>query len=236
MDTLLEYLHRTVEHEILLRIGLAVVLGGLVGLEREIRGRAAGLRTLIIVCLGSTLIMIVSTELAQQYFSGPGEAVVRVDPGRIAAGIVTGIGFLGAGVVLKLGDIVRGVTTAACIWFVAALGIAIGQGDYGMAILSTLVALGVLWLLHYVEVAVSSALYRKVTIRTDTDRSGAVLEKSSELLSGPGSKLMDLKVREDLASGETTLTVFIKVHQRFQAHEIVKKVRDLEGVRLVEWE
>jgi putative Mg2+ transporter-C (MgtC) family protein len=112
----------------MLRLALAILLGGAIGLERESRGRPAGLRTHILVCLGATIIMIASTQMAILSQALPQASRIQVDPGRIAAGIVTGIGFLGAGAIIRIGDLVRGLTTAGCIWFVAALGITIGQG------------------------------------------------------------------------------------------------------------
>ena len=99
---------------------LAILLGGAIGLERESRGRPAGLRTHILVCLGATIIMIASTRMGELTQALSPASRIQVDPGRIAAGIVTGIGFLGAGAIIRIGDLVRGLTTAGCIWFVAA--------------------------------------------------------------------------------------------------------------------
>src|SRR5512143_587908 len=111
------------EADAVLRLLLAILLGGAIGLERESRGRPAGLRTHILVCLGATIIMIASTRMGELTQVLSSTSRVQVDPGRIAAGIVTGIGFLGAGAIIRIGDLVRGLTTAGCIWFVAALGI-----------------------------------------------------------------------------------------------------------------
>ncbi len=222
--------------EVLVRMGLAIVLGGMIGLEREHRGRAAGLRTMIIVCLGSTIIMIVSTELPMQFYSGPGEAVVRVDPGRIAAGIVTGIGFLGACVVLKLGDIERGVTTAACIWFVAALGIAIGQGHYVLSVLATALALIVLGALHYLELRFRSGVYRRIVVKVDADRSPEALAQVRGLLHEDGATLLDLRTSEVKSEAQTSLCFFVKCRQDFQSHDLVKKMCSIDGVLSVSWE
>jgi putative Mg2+ transporter-C (MgtC) family protein len=224
------------EPDVLIRMGLAVLLGGLIGIEREQRSRPAGLRTMIIVCLGATIIMIVSTKLGTQFFSGPGESVIRVDPGRIAAGIVTGIGFLGAGVVLRLGDIVRGVTTAACIWFVAALGIAIGEGHYFLSVSATILALLVLWALHFVELSFRSRVYRKVILSVDSDASSEVLDRAREILEKAGATLQDLRTCEIKANARTSLCFYIKIRQVFQSHDVVKKMVGLEGVHSVEWE
>lgn len=121
------------------RLGLAIVLAGLLGLERERKGRGAGLRTHVLVCLGSTLAMILADLLArEQAILHPG---LIPDRGRLAAGVITGVGFLGAGTILKVGHIRRGLTTAAMIWFVSALGCAIGAGFYLTSICAALAAL-----------------------------------------------------------------------------------------------
>ena len=122
-----------------LRFSLAVVLAGAVGLERERKGRAAGLRTHILVCLGSTLAVSVADLLAADWAASG--APIWLDKGRIAAGVLTGVGFLGAGTIITVGGTQRGLTTAAMIWFVAALGIAIGAGYYLVAVCATVFAL-----------------------------------------------------------------------------------------------
>src|SRR3954471_21695100 len=114
--------------EVVLRIFAATVAGMIIGMERESRGRAAGLRTTILTCLAATLAMITSEYL----FTGAAEATAggnwRPDPARLGAGILTGIGFLGAGTILRHEDTIRGVTTAACLWCVTVLGLAFGAG------------------------------------------------------------------------------------------------------------
>ena len=111
--------------EIIFRVVFATLLSGLIGLERELRHRGAGLRTHILVCLGSTLIMLTSLYVFDIY-----KDVTQVDPGRIAAGIVTGIGFLCAGTIIRYGKAVRGLTTAASLWVTSGLGMAVGAGFY----------------------------------------------------------------------------------------------------------
>ena len=125
--------------DILTKLGLAVLLAGAVGLERQRKGRPAGIRTHILVCLGATLLMIVSDAIALQWIEQ--DAPVWLDRGRVAAGIVTGVGFLGAGTIINFGREQHGLTTAAMIWFVAALGISIGSDLYVLSVLTTLVAL-----------------------------------------------------------------------------------------------
>lgn len=118
----------------LLGIILAIVLGAAVGLEREIRGKAAGLRTNILICLGAAVFTIISKQMAE-----PGGSFTR-----IAAQIVTGVGFLGAGAIIRDRGGVHGLTTAATIWLVASIGMACGAGFYNLAITSTIIAIVVL--------------------------------------------------------------------------------------------
>src|SRR3989304_3601854 len=107
---------------------LAAVLGGVIGWERERRGRPAGLRTHILVCVGVTLMMVVSEHIFEKYKTFAADSIIRVDPARIAAQVVTGIGFLGAGTILRLRTTVRGLTTAASLWVVA--GVCFGGGGH----------------------------------------------------------------------------------------------------------
>jgi putative Mg2+ transporter-C (MgtC) family protein len=131
------------EMTILLQLAVSTILGGSIGLVRERDKKSAGLRTHILVCLGSTLIMILSIYMAYKF---PG-----ADAGRIAAQVVTGIGFIGAGSIIQAGGSVRGLTTAASIWISAAIGLAVGAGLYFASIISTIIALIVIELLREVE-------------------------------------------------------------------------------------
>jgi putative Mg2+ transporter-C (MgtC) family protein len=137
--------------ESLLRLSLAAVLGGMIGAERELRERKAGLRTHLLVALGSALFTIVGAYGFHAFLES-GANVVRADPTRIAAQIVTGIGFLGAGAIIRHGLSVRGLTTAATLWVVAAVGMAAGAGYYSVAVITTalvLIALYPLRILAY---------------------------------------------------------------------------------------
>jgi putative Mg2+ transporter-C (MgtC) family protein len=146
---------------------MAALAGGLVGLEREIRGRQAGFRTNLLVAVGSALVMIVSNRLAMVPWHSPGAAGVNVniDPGRIAYGVMTGIGFLGAGIIIHHRGTVRGLTTAAAVWCVAGLGLACGMGLYLLVFYTTLLLLAALWLLDRFERSLPKTRYRDVVIR-----------------------------------------------------------------------
>jgi putative Mg2+ transporter-C (MgtC) family protein len=128
----------------LVRLSVAAGLGGLIGLERELRDREAGFRTHILVCLGSALFTIVSAYGFRGFLTS-GDQVIRADPTRIAAQIVTGIGFLGAGAIIRQGLSVRGLTTAATLWVAAAIGIAAGAGYWWGAVFGTAITIVALW-------------------------------------------------------------------------------------------
>jgi len=134
------------DNQIMLRLTLSVCLSGLIGLERQIHRRTAGLRTHILVCLGSCLIMLTSLYVFDIY-----KDKVALDPTRIAAGVITGIGFLGAGTIIRERENVKGLTTAASLWVVAGIGLAVGCGFYSASIFTTVLALIVLFFLRYVE-------------------------------------------------------------------------------------
>jgi len=136
--------------QMIMRLLLTLFLSGLIGLERQVHRRDAGLRTHILVALGSCLIMLTSLYVFDIYRSQ-----VALDPVRIAAGVVTGIGFLGAGTIIRESDGVRGLTTAASLWVVAGIGLAVGVGFNKIAIYTTVLVLIVLHFLRYLEVPLS---------------------------------------------------------------------------------
>jgi len=137
----------------LLRLVVAAALGGAIGIEREIRDREAGIRTHLLVSLGAGLFTIVSAYGFHEFLTS-GASVVRADPTRIAAQIVTGIGFLGAGAIIREGLSVRGLTTAGSLWVVAAIGMASGAGYYWPAVVATVLTIFALWPLRLIAYAV----------------------------------------------------------------------------------
>jgi putative Mg2+ transporter-C (MgtC) family protein len=144
----------------------AVFAGGIIGLERSFHGRPAGFRTHTLVCLASSLLMLV-TLFQWKWSPGVPLDTIRIDPTRTAQGIMTGIGFLGAGVIFKEGFSVRGLTTAASIWVTAAIGILIGIGFYFPAILATALTLGILSIFRKIEARMPSQSYAHHYIRFD---------------------------------------------------------------------
>ena len=145
------------------RLLAAVLAGGLIGLERSFRGRPAGFRTHTLVCLASTVLMLI-TVYEWQWIESHAPDSIRMDPTRMAQGIMTGIGFLGAGVIFKEGITVRGLTTAASIWITAALGILIGIGFYFPATVTTALVLFVLSIFRWVESHMRTRNYARLDI------------------------------------------------------------------------
>ncbi len=133
---------------ITIRLVLALLLGGLIGFEREVSSHAAGLRTHILVCVGSALVMLLSMYGFSAFVN---EVNVRIDPSRLAAQVISGIGFLGAGTIMFNGRSITGLTTAASLWVVAGIGLAIGAGFYYPAVLACFMVLISLWILNKVE-------------------------------------------------------------------------------------
>ena len=170
---------------LLVRILVAAALGGILGIERDIHGRQAGLRTHLLVSAGSALFFVLSTHIATFDVIVPAGFTKVTDPGRIAAQIVTGIGFLGAGVILKEGFTIVGLTTAACLWIAAAIGMASGAGLYFIATSTTALSLISLILLRWFERFYRKDIYRNlsVSIPNEVDARKVIeLVKSKEVM------------------------------------------------------
>jgi putative Mg2+ transporter-C (MgtC) family protein len=207
------------------RILIAGVLGGILGIERDIHGREAGLRTHLLVAVGAALFFILSTHISS-YHVVLGDGFTKVtDPGRIAAQIVTGIGFLGAGVILKEGFTVVGLTTAACLWVSAAIGMASGAGQYLMATGTTALTLFSLVLLRWFERFYRKDIYRDlvVTIPNEFDvRRVMDSVKSNEIV------ITSFGVEPDYEKLTTTARMSLRLSYRGNvdnlSHRVVEKL------------
>jgi putative Mg2+ transporter-C (MgtC) family protein len=218
--------------EELLRVVVAAGLGGLVGLERELREREAGFRTHMLVSVGSALFTLVSAYGFHEFLVGGGN-VVRADPTRIAAQIVTGIGFLGAGAIIRQGFSVRGLTTAATLWVVAAIGMASGAGYYTAAVITTALVLFSLWPLRIFAFRVMQR------VRPETDRLLAQLPAGEspapliERLEALGGSLEALEIGHE--ADRRTVLMDVKLPPKADAPAIVAKLSELEPVLEVRW-
>jgi putative Mg2+ transporter-C (MgtC) family protein len=218
--------------EVLLRLALAAVLGGVLGLERELREREAGLRTHLLVSVGSSLFTLVSAYGFHDFLSS-GSDVVRADPARIAAQIVTGIGFLGAGAIIRQGLSIRGLTTAATLWVVAAIGLAAGAGYYSAAVIATVVALVALWPLR-------NAAYR--VVRRFRGATGLLLVQlpAGESPAGVIDALDRANTRIDAIEishegDRRNLELTVELPRASLAQAVVMQVADVEGVLEIRW-
>lgn len=204
---------------LVIKLALAILLGGLVGLEREFRQKPAGLRTNILINLGSTAIMIVSIEVVRRFGTG--------DPSRIAAQIVAGIGFLGAGTILRSGVSVQGLTTAATIWVNAGIGMAIGAELYLEAVAATVASILVLTMLsrveHLLRTKGEARLFRLVA-----ERSPEILERIREIFrrAGVGEEDHELHVVSDRVE-----FVFALPGAHGARDQLVRELLGLSGVK-----
>jgi putative Mg2+ transporter-C (MgtC) family protein len=177
--------------EMMLRLGAALLAGACIGYERSFHGRPAGLRTHVLVCLASSLLMLV-TVYEDHWVRSTGES--RLDPTRMAQGIMTGIGFLGAGVIVKDGLSVRGLTTAASIWITAAIGILAGVGLYLPMVVSVLMTLTVLGVFRWIELKVPTQAYYYFDVKYE--REGNLSEEGMrELLKKLGFSVANFSYR-----------------------------------------
>jgi putative Mg2+ transporter-C (MgtC) family protein len=194
-----------------LRIVISLLLGGLIGLEREWHNHAAGFRTHILVCVGATMIMLLSIygfgDFANEYN-------VRMDPARLAAQVVSGIGFLGAGAIIRNGSSISGLTTAASIWVVAAIGLCVGAGFFFGAVLVTVLVIIILVLLNKFEKSFHNKRSRnEVTVRIINTEGGVA--RIADLFEQEGLLIvhMSLEAPAEEAEDEGIRTLRIKLHK-----------------------
>lgn len=187
---LLRELAGPVSYVPVVRILLAAVLGGMVGLERERHGRAAGLRTHLLLCVGCTLVMLVSLYLPCLFADQTAEGIVRADPGRLAGHVLSGLGFLGAGAIITFGRRISGLTTAACVWVTAAIGLAVGCGYVFVAVVAFLVVMFALHTLARWERRMT-AKDRYAQLDLHFGRPGNRIEQVQALLRERGYELLE---------------------------------------------
>jgi putative Mg2+ transporter-C (MgtC) family protein len=212
---------------VLLRLFVASVLGGAIGLERELRERGAGLRTHTVVCVGSALFTLVSAYGFEDFFVSSG---TRIDPTRIAAQIVSGIGFLGAGAIIRQGLSVRGLTTAATLWLVAAIGMATGAGYWDAAVIATLGALLTLGPLRIVAYRATRRWRReteRLLVEVPAGGSPAPVIEAIERF----GRVLSLDVSQEGDRRE----IAVEVAMQGTPPQVVAAVAEIDGVIEVRW-
>ncbi|MFC7678548.1 MgtC/SapB family protein [Paenibacillus sp. GCM10028914] len=223
---------------ILVRLLLSMLMGGLIGWERERSNHAAGLRTHILVCLGSTLIMLLSIYGFTDFVA---EVNVRIDPARLATAVITGIGFLGAGTILFTGKSITGLTTAASIWVVGAVGLAIGAGFYFAAIVSTLLILLNLVVFNKLEQRyIRGSKLHLITIHAAN--TPGLLDGISAMLKDEDCVIKKLIVNErsaipygDLQPAIAGVEISLQVltDRKFDPVKLTTQIREMGGVTMV---
>ncbi|MFH1856419.1 MAG: MgtC/SapB family protein [Candidatus Omnitrophota bacterium] len=214
--------------DVMLRLLLAAVLGGVIGLERESHGRAAGLRTHILVCLGAALIMMTSVDLFSVYQNS-----TRIDPFRIAAQVVSGIGFLGAGTIIRFKASVRGLTTAASLWVAAGIGLAVGSGFYVGALFATFLVLVSLFFLTRLEYKI----IRKDWYKTLSVVSGSgvnQLKDIREILGEYNAEIRDFEIKK-IDGDKVTLKLNLKLVHVGCMDEIISGILSIKGIEAAKW-
>jgi putative Mg2+ transporter-C (MgtC) family protein len=233
INQLLVLLQASTQVEIVVRLLIAAVLGGCIGFERERLSWAAGLRTHMLVCVGSCLVMVVSAYGFQDLRT----AGVNIDPTRMGAQVVSGIGFLGAGAIILRGEVVKGLTTAASLWAVAAVGLAVGSGLYIAASASTIIMLFILaWLKplseHYRNHGVTQLLVRAdhgtITLATLEKILGQRVKKVRQIVSQhtPGEEDVD---EVTISFNQLPQREWSAVIEQLKKAAVVREIREITG-------
>jgi len=216
------------ELEIILRLLLAALLGGIIGLEREAVNKAAGFRTHTLVSVGSSLIMIVSISIFLEF-----SYRTNIDPARIAAQVVSGIGFLGAGAIMRSGASVKGLTTAATLWVVAGIGLAVGSGAYLAAIVTTIIVYISLVYLYRLENAVNLKK-RLHTLHVEMDDKPGQIGLVCSTLGDYEINIKNIEVIREKHDNQTIqLEILVKLPAKANINNIIATLESLNGVHKV---
>jgi len=215
--------------DIALRLVASLVVGGLIGLERSYHGRPAGFRTHTLVCLSTSLLMLV-TVYETRWFPNITQGRISLDPTRMAQGIMTGIGFLGAGTIIRDGLSVRGLTTAASIWITAAIGILVGIGFYFPALMATVLTLGTLSVFRWIESRIPSQFYAQFVVRFARDKAMPEPEMR-QLLTDYGFTVANLNYRLDVEADFFEYQMVIRTTRGDNATKLTQALNKIESVK-----
>ena len=203
------------------RLAVAASLGGLIGLEREHHGRSAGLRTHLLVALGSALAMLVSLAFADAFGKGEAGPAVHVDPARVAYGVMTGIGFLGAGAILRYGAGIRGLTTAASLWCTASVGLAAGFGLFPIALIATGLVLFALYVLHFLDRAIPTRQYKKISIKLPAAAGDTNIDRVRKLLTDRRVSVRSVDFSRNAQTQTENITFHVAILPRRQGDSVL---------------
>ncbi len=208
-----------------MRLVLSVVLGGIIGFERQQRGKTAGLRTHILVCLGSCLVAVLSLNL---YYNVQG--MTNADPARLAAQVVSGIGFLGAGAIMKEGPTIKGLTTAASLWVVASVGIATGAGALVGAVATTVLVVLALEVLPKIDKLYTSRSPRVRDLLIKALDKPGLIGRIGSCLGGLGVGILQIQIEDAEEPGKIYIPVTVKLSDNNELDEVIRELCEIEGV------
>lgn len=210
------------------RLAASVLMGGIIGFERQHRGKAAGLKTHILVCLGACLVAILSINIYAEV-----QGLTNADPARLAAQVVSGIGFLGAGAIMKEGPTIRGLTTAASLWVVASVGLAVGVGAMVGAVATTILVVLSLEVLPKLDVYCRGSATTHLLIRS-ADRPGQI-GRIGSCMGAMGVSIQQIHI-EDAENGNILIPLTIKVPDRNKLEQVVAELSTIDGIYAIEKE
>ncbi|ACV68643.1 MgtC/SapB family protein [Desulfohalobium retbaense] len=222
--------------EIVVKIFLAAFVGAVIGFEREKHGQAAGFRTNTLVCLSACLLMLLSVHIAQMYAHLSSDSVVRIDPGRIASYAIAGMGFLGAGAIIKGKGAVRGLTTAASLWMVTALGLAIGAGFIFPALIALGVSLPVLYSLNFFKFTVCHDEYTILIISCSNKESDPLPALRATLNKYPDIRILFVNFKEDVQLKQTEYRLRLLSTDCVPWGHVFRELRQLPMVLSIGWQ
>ncbi|KHE92345.1 MAG: MgtC/SapB family protein [Candidatus Scalindua rubra] len=223
------------------KLFIAAILGGIIGWERERRGRPAGLRTHLLVCIGVTLMMLVSEHIFVNYQSYKHDSILRIDPARVAAQVVTGIGFLGAGTIMRSRASIRGLTTAASLWLVAGIGLAVGSGFILPATFATVMAIATLVIIPFIGRRMERDKYRTIKMLIAgqehfLDDITCILDDITGILEKNSVKLQNYKFEKDIQKNEIMYDINVKYKDEkmllLASDDMARTVKDIKRFSL----
>ena len=211
--------------EVIIRLFVACILGGLIGFEREHNHRPAGFRTHILVCVGAALVMLTSEFVFLRF----NNTNTNIDPARLGAQVISGIGFLGAGTIIRYGVNVKGLTTAASIWAVGCVGIACGIGFYVGAVIASLTIYLVLIIFKYIENKISQRGSEEVYY-IETKKGMGNISKTSDIFHENEMTIKNIIIEKSISSENEVVKFLIKYSKNTKWEEIIESISSLDGI------
>lgn len=216
------------------RLLFSALLGGLVGMERQMHGRPAGLRTHMLVAIAACVVTISGIMLVR----GCSDSIDPrwMDVTRVIAGVVTGIGFLGAGAIMKTSNLVRGLTTAACIWLVAVLGIVAALGMYAVGAVAVVLTVLILTLLAFAERWIPALVHRDILITLEGTDPAVVLDQCEAIAEKERISITEIEAEVSICDSESKLLLHLRMRGRRSTVSFVERIVQLEGIKEVTWQ